>query len=129
MSDQTFRGVGATSVTVLVAVLVSPAAFRTLTVTRVRILRLSFRILKLRFDSVILRVTVPLVGTENDLLASVIFLLSRVARPTRTRLRLLKVAVPLRVAVAWKLNLTRRLLVTRIDDFGVSGRLGGEVAG
>jgi hypothetical protein len=48
---------GAFRLIVLLAVLVSPAAFFSVTVTRVRISRFSFRMRKLRFDSFIFSVT------------------------------------------------------------------------
>ena len=57
----------------MVALLVSPAEFLSVTVTRTRMLRLGFRIRKLFFDSLSLSVTRPLPGTVKRFLTRVTF--------------------------------------------------------
>ena len=104
---------GAFSVICLLAVLLSPAAFLSETVTLVRILRFRFRIRKAFFESLSLSVTLPLAGTVNDFLTSLTFAL----RLVRTFLTLSKAAVPVRPAVARKLNLKVRLRLTVIEVF------------
>ena len=69
------ESLGALSVIFLLDLLVSPAAFSTVTVTRARILRLSFTIRNVFRVSLILSVTLPVAGTVKDFFASVTFFL------------------------------------------------------
>src|SRR5207249_5280999 len=93
------------------------AAFLSVTVTRVRILRLSLRIRSFFRDSLTLSLTLPLAGTLNDFLASVTRFFFLLLRLRRTFLTLLKTAVPVSPGVAWKLNLNLPLRSTLIEDF------------
>ena len=66
---------GPCSVIFLLDLLVRPAAFSTVTVTRARILRLSFTIRNVFRVSLILSVTLPVAGTVKDFFVSVTFFL------------------------------------------------------
>src|SRR5262245_50112449 len=102
--------------TLLLAVLVSPAAFLSVTVTRVRILRFSFRTRRFLAESLILSVTLPLAGTLKERRASETRSVVLLPRLTSTFLTLLKPAAPVSAGPAWKLKRKRPLRSTRIDD-------------
>jgi hypothetical protein len=112
------------------AVLVSLLAFASVTVTLVRMLRLSFRIRKFFLDSLTLSLTLPRAGTVNDFLAR----RTRARRLTTTLPMLSKAATPVRPGSARKLKLKRPVRLTRIDDLepaklALAGGFGGGSGG
>ena len=98
-------------------VVVSPAAFSRLTVTRVEILRFSLKIRRFALESLIVSVTFPPGPTVNDLRASATRFLPLLLRLTRTFPTLSKLALPVSPSVALKVKAKRPPRLTLIEDF------------